>query len=41
VIDRGKAAKRKKKPSKKFRDTFGHTRRYPSKKRLPGNAAAS
>jgi hypothetical protein len=25
VIDRGKVHKRKKKPSKKFRDTFGHT----------------
>jgi hypothetical protein len=25
VIDRGKIHKRKKKPSKKFRDTFGHT----------------
>src|SRR6266436_461286 len=24
-IDRGKVRKRKKKPSKKFRDTFGHT----------------
>jgi len=25
VIDRGKVGKRKKKPSKKFRDAFGHT----------------
>ena len=25
VIDRGEVYKRKKKPSKKFRDTFGHT----------------
>jgi len=25
VIDRGKVRKRKKKPSKKFRDAFGHT----------------
>ena len=25
VIDRGEVSKRKKKPSKKFRDTFGHT----------------
>jgi hypothetical protein len=25
VIDRGKIRKRKKKPSKKFRDSFGHT----------------
>src|SRR5713226_1208690 len=25
VIDRGEVQKRKKKPSKKFRDTFGHT----------------
>ena len=25
VIDRGEARKREKKPSKKFRDTFGHT----------------
>ena len=25
VIDRGEVRKRKKKPSKKFRDTFGHT----------------
>ena len=25
VIDRGKIHKRKKKPSKKFRNTFGHT----------------
>jgi len=25
VIDRGKIRKRKKKPSQKFRDTFGHT----------------
>ena len=25
VIDRGKARKRKKKPSKRFRDDFGHT----------------
>ena len=25
VIDRGQVRKRKKKPSKKFRDTFGHT----------------
>ena len=25
VIDRGEVFKRKKKPSKKFRDTFGHT----------------
>jgi hypothetical protein len=25
VIDRGKVHKRKKKPSKKFRDAFGHT----------------
>src|SRR5260370_33952229 len=25
VIDRGKVSKRKKKPSKKFRDAFGHT----------------
>lgn len=25
VIDRGKVSKRKKKPSKKFRDEFGHT----------------
>ena len=25
VVDRGQVRKRKKKPSKKFRDTFGHT----------------
>ena len=25
VIDRGEIRKRKKKPSKKFRDSFGHT----------------
>ena len=25
VIDRGRVRKRKKKPSKKFRDEFGHT----------------
>ena len=25
VVDRGKVAKRKKKPSKQFRDAFGHT----------------
>lgn len=25
IIDRGKVSKRKKKPSKKFRDDFGHT----------------
>jgi hypothetical protein len=25
VIDRGRVSKRKKKPSKKFRDDFGHT----------------
>ena len=25
VIDRGEVRKRKKKPSKKFRDAFGHT----------------
>ncbi len=25
VIDRGKVHKRKKKPSRKFRDSFGHT----------------
>ena len=25
VIDRGKVTKREKKPSKKFRDVFGHT----------------
>ena len=25
VIDRGQVGKRKKKPSKKFRDAFGHT----------------
>jgi len=25
VIDRGEVRKRKKKPSKKFRDVFGHT----------------
>ena len=25
IIDRGKVSKRKKKPSRKFRDQFGHT----------------
>ena len=36
VIDRGDVRKRKKKPSKKFRDEFGHTP-VSIKKRSPGN----
>ena len=38
VIDRGEISKRKKKPSKKFRDDLA-TRRFPLKKTYPGNAA--
>jgi hypothetical protein len=38
VIERGEIRKRKKTPSKKFRDEFGHTP-CPSKKRYPGNAS--
>ena len=37
VIDRGEIRKRKKMPSKKFRDELG-IRPCPSKKRYPGNA---
>ena len=36
VVDRGEIIKRKKKPSKKFRDDFGHTP-CPLRKRYPGN----
>jgi hypothetical protein len=39
VIDHGRVRKRKKKPSKKFRDLFP-TRRSPGKRRFPGNAAS-
>ena len=35
VIDRGDVRKRKKKPSKKYREE--HTRRFQSKRRFPGN----
>jgi hypothetical protein len=38
VIDRGEIRKRKKAPSKRFRDEFGHTL-CRSKKRYRGNAA--
>jgi len=41
VIDRGDVRKRKKKPSKKFRDEFGHTRPFPSKRRFHGNVVVS
>ena len=34
LIDRGKVSKRKKKPSKKFRDNFGHTPLSPEE-RIP------
>ena len=37
VIDRGQVRKRKKKPSKRFRNIFGHTR-CPWKRRFPGSA---
>jgi hypothetical protein len=40
VIDRGKISKRKKKPSKKFRDDFGHTP-LSVKEDLPWNALGS
>ena len=40
VIDRGEIRKRKKKPSKKFRDEFG-LRHYLSRKRYPGNVSGS
>ena len=40
VIDRGRIRKRKKKPSKRFREEFGHTRSR-SRKRYPGIANAS
>src|SRR5229473_4994344 len=40
VIDRGTVRKRKKKPSKKFRDAFGHTP-LPWRKRFRGNAVGS
>jgi hypothetical protein len=40
LIDRGNVLKRKMKLSKKFLASSA-TRRSPSKKRLPGNAAAS
>ena len=39
VIDRGKIRKRKKKPSKKFRDDFGHTP-LSVRKVFPGSAVA-
>ena len=39
VIDRGEVQKRKKKPSKKFRDEFGHTPLSVEEK-IPGNADA-
>ncbi len=38
IIDRGKIRKRKKKPSKRFREEFA-TRLSPSKKRSRGNAS--
>jgi len=38
VIDRGEIRKRKKKPSKQFRDSLGHTPLW--KKRYRGNAVA-
>jgi hypothetical protein len=39
VIDRGEIRKRKKTPSGKFRDEFGHIP-CPSKKRFSGNATS-
>ena len=38
VIDRGEVRKRKKKPSKKFREAFGHTP-LSAEERFRGNAA--
>jgi len=40
VIDRGEVRRRKKKPSKKFREEFGHTPLSIEEKRSPGNADA-
>jgi hypothetical protein len=40
VIDRGQVRKRKKKPSKRFRDEFGHTP-LPSKRKFPGSVVGS
>ena len=40
VIDRGTVRKRKKKPSKQFRDAFGHTPLSVEEK-IPGNAGGS
>ena len=37
VIDGGEVRKRKKKPSRQFRDEFGHTP-YPSRRTYPGSA---
>jgi hypothetical protein len=41
VIDRGEIRDRKKKPSKKFRDAFGHTPLSIAEDTYPGNAANS
>ena len=38
VIDRDHVRKRKKKPSKEFREAFGHTRRCPLRRTSRGNA---
>jgi hypothetical protein len=40
VIDRGEIRKRKKKPSKQFREQFGHTP-LSVKEKIPWNASAS
>ena len=39
VIDRGEVRKRKKKPSKQFRDAFGHTP-LSMEEDIPGNVVA-
>ena len=39
VIDRGKIRKRKKKPSKPFRGSSGHTPLTTARRTFPGNAA--
>ena len=39
IIDRGEIRKRKKKPSKKFRQQFGHTPLSNRKRKSPGDAA--
>jgi hypothetical protein len=40
IIDRGEIRKRKKKPSKKFREQFGHTT-FDRKRKSPGTTANS